>query len=136
MYHPEKPNQVRMVFDSSPQFNGVSLNDVLLSGPDLANSLLGVLMLFRIENIRIMTDIQQISLFFKLKRTIGTIFDFIGIKTMIIKRIRLITECASMSLVTAHRLVSPHMASKELHGMLNFHLDMTSQLCRTQLLRG
>ena len=67
MYHPKRPNQVAMVFDSSAQFNGVSLNDVLLSGPDLTNSLLGdltnsllgVLMRFRNENIVILADIQQ-----------------------------------------------------------------------------
>lgn len=46
VYHPKKPNHIRNVFDSSAKFNGVSLDYILLSGPDLSNSLLGVLMQF------------------------------------------------------------------------------------------
>ena len=56
-----------MVFDSSAQFNGVSLNDVLLSGTDINNSLLGLLMRFRNENIGIMADIHQMFHCFQVK---------------------------------------------------------------------
>ena len=59
VYHPKKPGQIRCVFDSSAKFNGVSLNDVLLSGPDMLNSLLGVLLRFRKEQVAIMADVQQ-----------------------------------------------------------------------------
>ena len=59
VYHPRKPNQIRVVFDSSAQYSGVSLNDVLLTGPDLNNSLLGVLLRFRKEGVAILADIQQ-----------------------------------------------------------------------------
>lgn len=59
VYHPCKPNQIRIVFDSSAQFHGVSLNDVLLTGQDLNNSLLGVLLRFRHEPIVITADIEQ-----------------------------------------------------------------------------
>lgn len=57
VYPPQKPNQIRVVFYSSAKYDGVSLNDVLLSGPDLNNSLLGVLMRFRRENIAVTADI-------------------------------------------------------------------------------
>lgn len=59
VYHPQKPGQIRVVFDSSAQFEGVSLNDVLLSGPDLNNGLLGVLLRFRKEPVALTADIEQ-----------------------------------------------------------------------------
>ena len=59
VYHSRKPNQIRGTLDSSAKHCGFSLNDVLLSGTDLINSLIGVLMRFRQERIAIMTDVQQ-----------------------------------------------------------------------------
>ncbi|XP_073714092.1 uncharacterized protein [Misgurnus anguillicaudatus] len=59
VYHPKKPNKIRVVFDSSAPYDGVSLNDVLLKGPDLNNSLLGVLLRFRREPVAITADIQH-----------------------------------------------------------------------------
>ncbi|KAI3366456.1 hypothetical protein L3Q82_000591 [Scortum barcoo] len=59
VYHPKKPKKIRVVFDSSTQYNGVSLNDVLLTGPDLNNTLLGVLIRFRKEAIAFTADIEQ-----------------------------------------------------------------------------
>ncbi len=46
-------------FDSSAQYKGLSLNQVLLSGPDLNNSLLGVLLRFRKEVVAVTADIEQ-----------------------------------------------------------------------------
>ncbi|XP_026005436.1 uncharacterized protein LOC113010547 [Astatotilapia calliptera] len=59
VYHPRKPGQIRVVFDSSAPYLGISLNDVLLTGPDLNNTLLGVLMRFRHEQVAITADIEQ-----------------------------------------------------------------------------
>lgn len=59
VYHPKKPTQIRVVFDSSAEFEGVSLNKELLSGLDMMNSLLGVLIRFRSENTAVMCDIEQ-----------------------------------------------------------------------------
>lgn len=46
VYHPRKPDQIPVVFDPSAEFHGVSLNEELLPGPDLMNSLIGVMMRF------------------------------------------------------------------------------------------
>lgn len=58
VYHPQKPDQIRVVFDSSAKHEGISLNDVLLSGLDLNNTLLGVLNRFRREPIAVTADVQ------------------------------------------------------------------------------
>lgn len=59
VYHPKKPTQIRVVFDSSAEFQDISLNKVLLPGPDLMNSLLGVLIRFRKERVAVMSDVEQ-----------------------------------------------------------------------------
>ncbi|KAK5847425.1 hypothetical protein PBY51_016551 [Eleginops maclovinus] len=59
IYHPQKPGKIRIVFDSSAQCNNVSLNDVLLKGPDLNNTLVGVLIRFRREPYAVMADVEQ-----------------------------------------------------------------------------
>lgn len=55
VYHPRKPDQIRVVFDSSAQHK----NQVLLTGPDLNNSLLGVLIRFRQEAVAVTVDVEQ-----------------------------------------------------------------------------
>ncbi|XP_049617703.1 uncharacterized protein [Syngnathus scovelli] len=55
VYHPKKPGNIRVVFDSSAQHGGVSLNNVLLTGPDLNNTLL----MFRKKAVAVTADIEQ-----------------------------------------------------------------------------
>ena len=56
VFHPAKPGKIRVVFDCSAKFRGSSLNDHLLQGPDLTNSLVGVLIRFRQERVALMSD--------------------------------------------------------------------------------
>ena len=56
--NPMKPDKVRVVFDWSAKFNGESLNNNVLQGPDLTNSLVGVLCRFRQENVAIFADVE------------------------------------------------------------------------------
>ena len=58
VYHPKK-NKIRVVFDCSARFKGTSLNDHLLSGPDLTNSLVGVLCRFRKYPYAISCDVEK-----------------------------------------------------------------------------
>lgn len=57
VYHPQNPDQIRLVFNSSVQDDGISLNNVLLTGLNLNNSLLRVFIHFQKEQEAIMADI-------------------------------------------------------------------------------
>ncbi|XP_052445763.1 uncharacterized protein LOC127987458 [Carassius gibelio] len=59
VYHPQKPEKIRVVFDCSAKFQGSSLNDHLLTGPELTNTLVGVLCRFRKGPVAIMCDIER-----------------------------------------------------------------------------
>ncbi|XP_054868580.1 uncharacterized protein LOC129349422 [Amphiprion ocellaris] len=59
IYHPQKPNKIRVVFDCSARFQNTSLNEHLLSGPDLTNTLVGVLCRFRKGQVAIMCDVER-----------------------------------------------------------------------------
>lgn len=59
VYHSEKPAKLRVVFDCSAKFCGISLNNTLLIGPHLINSLVGVLCRFRKEAVAIICDIER-----------------------------------------------------------------------------
>ena len=56
--HPKK-EKLRLVFDSSATYKGVSLNDYLLQGPDCNNKLKSVLMGFRNGPVAISADIES-----------------------------------------------------------------------------
>lgn len=51
VYHPRKPEKIRVVFDCSAKCEGTSLNDHLLTGPDLTNTRTGVLCRFHQHQI-------------------------------------------------------------------------------------
>jgi len=59
VYHPKKPDKLRVVFDCSARYADSSLNQHLLTGPDLTNGLAGVLCRFRKSPIAIMCDIEK-----------------------------------------------------------------------------
>ena len=60
VYNINKPGKVRVVFDCSAKETGkASLNDCLLQGPDLTNSLMGVLCRFRLEPVAFLCDIEK-----------------------------------------------------------------------------
>ena len=59
VYHAKKPDKLRVVFDCSAKYKGTSLNDHLLTGPDLMNNLNGVLLRFRLHSTALMCDVER-----------------------------------------------------------------------------
>ena len=59
IFHPDKPDKTRVVFDCAAKFRKVSLNDKVLQGPDFTNTLVGVMTRFRQESIALMSDIES-----------------------------------------------------------------------------
>ncbi|XP_065115485.1 uncharacterized protein [Paramisgurnus dabryanus] len=59
VYHPKKPDKLRVVFDCSAKYQGTSLNNHLLQGPDLMNNLTGVLVRFRQHPVALMCDVEK-----------------------------------------------------------------------------
>lgn len=55
----QQSNKLRVAFDCSSEFQGVSLNARLLQGPNLMNLLLGILFRFRLEPIALTCDIHK-----------------------------------------------------------------------------
>ena len=60
--HPHKPGKVRRVCNAASKFKGVSLNDKLLSGPDLLRNLVGIVFRFREHLIAITAGIESMFL--------------------------------------------------------------------------
>ena len=56
--NPHEPGKVRAVFDAASKYRNISLNDQLLVGPDLINSLVGVLIRYRKEPVALIADIE------------------------------------------------------------------------------
>ncbi|XP_043232395.1 uncharacterized protein LOC122386819 [Amphibalanus amphitrite] len=58
VYHAKK-GKIRVVYDCSAEYQGFSLNNSLLQGPDFINNLLGVIIRFRKDEVAISCDIQE-----------------------------------------------------------------------------
>ncbi|XP_054087075.1 uncharacterized protein LOC128921986 [Zeugodacus cucurbitae] len=57
--NPNKPGKIRLVWDAAAKVNGISLNSMLLKGPDLTTPLHKVLFKFRQKRIAITADIAE-----------------------------------------------------------------------------
>ena len=60
--NPNKPGKVRRVCNTASKFRGISLNDNLLTGPDLLQNLVGIIFRFREQKIAITADIEAMFL--------------------------------------------------------------------------
>ncbi|CAH8665526.1 unnamed protein product [Schistosoma curassoni] len=65
---PKRPGKLRIVFDCAAVYQGCYLNDQLLRGPNTVNSLIGVLLRFRLGNVALAADIEEMFLQVKIPR--------------------------------------------------------------------
>ena len=68
-HHPitnvNKPRKVRVVYDCAAKYNRMSLNDALMKGPHLMNSLTGILSHFRKDRIAMIANVE--AMFYQTK---------------------------------------------------------------------
>ena len=62
VFHPQKPDKIRVGFDCSAEYKGEALNKHLLQGLHLTNKLVGVLVRFRRQPVAFMADIESMFL--------------------------------------------------------------------------
>ena len=60
--NPHKPEKVRRVCNAASKYKGESLNDKLLTGPDLLQNLVGIIFRFREHQIALTADIEAMFL--------------------------------------------------------------------------
>ena len=60
--NPHKPEKVRRVCNAAAKYKGFSLNDKLLTGPDLLQNLIGIIFRFRENRIALSADIEAMFL--------------------------------------------------------------------------
>ena len=77
VYQANKPSKLRVVFDCSARHHGVALNDHLLTGPDMTNSLVGVLTRFRKEHVAVTCDVQAMFHQFRVPEDHRNLFTFL-----------------------------------------------------------
>jgi hypothetical protein len=56
--NPNKEGKIRVVFDAASECQGTSLNNSLMTGPDLLNNLFGILQRFRLYQVAIVADVE------------------------------------------------------------------------------
>ncbi|CAK1596115.1 unnamed protein product [Parnassius mnemosyne] len=67
VHNPMKPEKFRIVHDAAAKTKGMALNDFLLTGPDLLQSLPGVMMRFRRHNVAVSADIAEMFMQIKVR---------------------------------------------------------------------
>ena len=66
MLNPNKPDKLRVVFDCPAKHNGLSLNAMLYSSPNITTSLSEVMPSFRNQRVVIVSDSEEMIMQFNI----------------------------------------------------------------------
>ena len=77
VFNPNNPEKMRRLCNAASKFQGVSLNDKLVAGPDLQN-LVGIIFRFRQSRIAMTADIEAMFLQVKVPPAECKFFRFLG----------------------------------------------------------
>jgi len=58
VFNPNKPEKTRVVFDCAAKFNGITLNNQIMQGPDMVNDIIGILIRLREGRVALSADIE------------------------------------------------------------------------------
>ena len=67
VYHPRKPEKMRGVFDPSGEIDGMSLNKVFITGPNLTNKIEEILIRFLKDKCAVVADLEHMFYSFLFK---------------------------------------------------------------------
>ena len=101
VYHPKKPDKIRVVFDCACSYHEFCLNKELLQGPNLTNSLVGVLTRFRMEQVAFMADIDSMFYQVRIPEKQRSFVRFCGGRTVTQSLNFRITKCVFICLVAS-----------------------------------
>ncbi len=77
VFNNRKAGKICVVFECSAKYSGISLNNVLLQGPDSTNSLLGILCRFRQDHVAFSCDVQQMFHQFRVRESDRNLLRFL-----------------------------------------------------------
>ena len=107
--NPNKPGKVRRIANAASKFKGVSLNNALLTGPDLLANLLEIILRFRKHPVGVLADIEGMFMQVAIREEDQSALRFLWLKDGIVRQYqyaRLIfgaTCSPSCAIFTLHR---------------------------------
>ena len=117
VYHPNKPDKIRVVFNCSAEFNRRSITKELIPGPDLANQLVNVLTRFRENKVVFMADVEKMYFQIFVAEEHQCLLRFLWWKNGSILDEQLFMRCVCICLLAYHlELTAINIENKHVYG--------------------